>query len=168
MVSKMTATAEILPFEPKQTYNPQELKVQYLIGVMYEYGHGVEPNIKEAIRWYREAARQGLPDAQNSLGFLYLLGLGVKPDPDMAAMWLHRAAGQGHSAAQTNLGIMYTTGRGVEKDHEKAVELFRNAAQKGNAQAQGLLAQAYREGWYGLPCDTVQSDYWSRKAATAG
>ena len=168
MVSETSVTAEILPFEPRQTYNPQELKVQYLIGVMYEYGHGVEANIKEAIRWYREAARQGLPDAQNSLGFLYLLGLGVKPDPEMAAMWLHRAAGQGHSAAQTNLGIMFTTGRGVEKDHEKAVELFSSAARKGNAQAQGLLAQAYKEGWYGLNSDPVQADYWSRKASVPG
>ena len=166
MVSKPT-TAEILPFEPNQTYDAQELKVQYLIGVMYEYGHGVEANIKEAVRWYREAARQGLPDAQNSLGFLYLLGLGVKPDPEMAAMWLHHAAGQGHGAAQTNLGIMYTTGRGVKKDHSKAVELFRSAAQKGNAQAQGLLAQAYKEGWYGLQSDEIQADYWNRKASTS-
>ena len=160
-------TAQILPFQPSQTYNRQELKVQYLIGVMYEYGYGVDPDVKEAVRWYRDAASKGLPEAQNSLGFLYSLGLGVERDADMAAMWLHRAAAQGNSAAQTNLGILYTTGRGVEKDYKKAVDLFSAAARSGNPQAQQLLAQAYEEGWYGLPHDPVQADYWSRKAASA-
>jgi len=167
MTQLTTQTAEILPFQPQQTYNRQELKVQYLIGVMYEYGYGVDPNVKEAARWYRDAASKGLPEAQNSLGFLYSLGLGVERDAEMAAMWLHRAAGQGNHAAQTNLGILYTTGRGVEKDYEKAVELFSAAARSGNPQAQQLLSQAYDEGWYGLDCDPIQSDYWGRKAASA-
>jgi len=165
MNKSVQQTAEILPFQPQQSYNRQELKVQYLIGVMYEYGYGVEPNVKEAVRWYRDAASKGLPEAQNSLGFLYSLGLGVERDAEMAAMWLHRAAAQSNNAAQTNLGILYTTGRGVEKDYKKAVELFSAAARSGNPQAQQLLAQAYDEGWYGLNCDPVQADYWGKKAA---
>jgi len=167
MTTPTQLTAEILPFQPKQIYNRQELKVQYLIGVMYEYGYGVAPDIKEAARWYRDAASKGLPEAQNSLGFLYSLGLGVERDAEMASMWLHRAANQDNHAAQTNLGILYTTGRGVEKNYEKAVELFSSAARNGNPQAQQLLSQAYNEGWYGLECDPVQSDYWGRKAASA-
>ncbi len=158
-------TAEIIPFKAPQSYNRQELKVQYLIGVMYEYGYGVEPNIDEAVRWYSDAATKGLPEAQNSLGFLYSLGLGVERNAETAAMWLHRAANQANHAAQTNLGILYTTGRGVDKDYKKAVELFSAAARSGNPQAQQLLAQAYDEGWYGLNCDPVQADYWGRKAS---
>lgn len=157
--------AQIIPFRPRRRRGLMQVKVEYLMGVMYEYGQGVEADIQEALRWYRKAAEQGLPQAQNSLGFMYSLGLGVQRDAGRAAYWLQRAAEQGHGGAQTNLGILYSSGRGVEKDEEEAVYWFHSAARNGNSQAQQLLASAYSQGWYGLPRDPSQADFWRQRAA---
>lgn len=164
MSAEQAHSAKILPFRPAKQ-DPMRIKVEYLMGVMYEYGYGVEADLQEALRWYRQAAEQGLPQAQNSLGFMYSLGLGVKRDSERAAHWLQCAAEQGHSGAQTNLGILYASGRGVEKDEEEALYWFRSAARNGNNQAQELLASAYSQGWYGLPRDSLQADFWRRHAA---
>lgn len=165
MSQEKRPTAQIIPFRSPRQVNLMQLKAEYLIGVMFEYGHGVEANIQEALRWYRGAAEQGLPQAQNSIGFMYSLGLGVSRNEALAAMWLRRAAIQGHSGAQTNLGILYTTGRGVPRDEDEAVHWFRSAARCGNRQAQELLARAYSKGWYGLPCDPVRAEFWWQKIA---
>lgn len=163
MAIKATQGAQIIPFRSRPR-DPMQVKVEYLMGVMYEYGYGVDADIQEALRWYRLAADRGLPQAQNSLGFMYSLGLGVKRDAERAAYWLHCAAEQGHSGAQTNLGILYTSGRGVAKDEQEAVYWFRSAAGNGNTQAQELLASAYSQGWYGLPRDSLQADFWRQRA----
>lgn len=163
VVEQQVQSAQIIPFRSRPR-DPMQVKVEYLMGVMYEYGYGVEADIQEALRWYRLAADQGLSQAQNSLGFMYILGLGVKCDAERAAYWLQRAAEQGHSGAQVNLGILYTSGRGVEKDEEEALYWFRSAARNGNTQAQELLASAYSQGWYGLPRDSLRADFWRKRA----
>ncbi len=163
-------TATIIPF-PGMDCGPvadsiqTEAKMHYLIGLMYEYGRGVKPDLDEAIRWYQRAARRGLAHAQNCLGFLYSLGQGLPRDPEKAREWLYRAAAQGHAGAQLNLGMLYSCGRGVEQDETLAVYWFKRAADGGNKQAQELLARAYAQGWYGLPRDDDRADYWSRCAA---
>jgi TPR repeat protein len=56
---------------------------------MYESGRGVLQNWAEAATWFRNAADQGLADAQYDLGRLYADGRGVilpncsKSPPDM-------------------------------------------------------------------------------------
>lgn len=44
---------------------------------MFEKGQGVVQDYKEAVKWYRLSAEQGLADAQYNLGGLYEKGLGV-------------------------------------------------------------------------------------------
>ena len=163
MAVEQVQSAQIIPFRSRQR-DPMQVRVEYLMGMMYEYGYGVEADIQEALRWYRSAADQGLAQAQNSLGFMYILGLGVKRDAERAAYWLQCAAEQSHSGAQTNLGVLYTNGQGVEKDEEEALYWFRSAARNGNIQAQKILTSAYSKGWYGLPRDFLQADFWRQRA----
>ncbi|WP_275967705.1 MULTISPECIES: tetratricopeptide repeat protein [unclassified Gammaproteobacteria] len=40
---------------------------QFILGMMYEHGKGVDPDDKEAVKWYRMAAEQGHPGAQKNL-----------------------------------------------------------------------------------------------------
>ena len=40
------------------------------LGVMYKYGQGVPQNYKTAIKWFRLAAKQGHPRAQEQVEFL--------------------------------------------------------------------------------------------------
>lgn len=40
---------------------------EYGLGHMYQYGIGVPQDLSQAVKWYRQAAAQGYPDAQNQL-----------------------------------------------------------------------------------------------------
>ena len=68
---------------------------QYMLGVCYEWGLGVEQNYEEALNWYRKAAEQGLAEAQGGIGFCYYAGHGVKQDYTEAAKWIRTGAEQG-------------------------------------------------------------------------
>ena len=39
-------------------------EAQYALGCMYEQGEGTQPDLQEAIRWYKVAANQGHTEAQ--------------------------------------------------------------------------------------------------------
>lgn len=42
-------------------------EAQYELGLIYEFGHGVEKNIPQAIKWYQKAAEQGHAKAYETL-----------------------------------------------------------------------------------------------------
>jgi hypothetical protein len=65
---------------------------QNVLGTMYETGHGVAQDDKEAVKWFRAAAAQGNAWAQSNLGRMYGLGRGVAQDYVYAHMWLNLAA----------------------------------------------------------------------------
>ena len=82
-------------------------------------------NYKQAAKWYRQAAEQGIADAQYSLGGMYYNGEGVAQDYKQAIKWYSQAAEQGYVRAQNNLGVMYYNGDGVAQDYKQAIQLFR-------------------------------------------
>jgi TPR repeat protein len=65
---------------------------QYLIGFMYERGHGVSEDHAKAAKWYGLAAERGHPHAQNNLGVLYKNGRSVSKDLVKAYKWSNLAA----------------------------------------------------------------------------
>ena len=89
---------------------------QYKLGEIYDFGQGLEQNYKEALKWYRMAAEQGLVEAQYNLGTVYLQGNEVPQDHKEAVKWFRMAADQGYADAQYNLGALYAMGKGVDKD----------------------------------------------------
>ena len=95
------------------------------VAVFYASGTGVAQNYREACKWWKRAADQGMVSAQASLGVTYLNGArGVPRDRDQAAFYLLKAADQGGDAsAQYNLGRMYMAfGEGVPHDPSLAHE----------------------------------------------
>ncbi len=72
------------------------------LGLMYEHGHGVAQDHKQAVKWYRLAAAQGYAAAQVNLGLMYGKGLGVAKDDLRAYMWFILAAGSGQAKAIQN------------------------------------------------------------------
>ncbi|HHQ4547446.1 TPA: LysM-like peptidoglycan-binding domain-containing protein, partial [Aeromonas veronii] len=68
---------------------------QYNLGLMYEQGHGVAQDYKQAVSWYRKAAEQGNASAQYNLGLMYEQGHGVVQDNKEAIAWYRKAAEQG-------------------------------------------------------------------------
>jgi hypothetical protein len=59
----------------------------------------VRQDEREAVRWYRKAADQGVAAAQSFLGFCYVTGTGVEKDRRKAVRWYRKAANQGHKTA---------------------------------------------------------------------
>ena len=63
-----------------------------VLGLMYVIGRGVLQDDAEAVRWYRQAAEQGLAQAQYNLGVMYANGQGVRQDDAEAVRWYRQAA----------------------------------------------------------------------------
>ena len=55
-------------------------RAQYSVGNAYATGNGVLKNDADALKWWRQAAQNGLPEAQNHLAYLYERGVGVPQD----------------------------------------------------------------------------------------
>jgi TPR repeat protein len=122
---------------------------------------------ENAANWFREAAIQGLPNAQYNLGVLYERGLGVREDETRALLWYHSAAEQGHPLAQYNLGVLYAAGRGVPLSYAEAAYWFEQAAERG------VPAAAYNlgvlvEGGLGRTRDMEAARAWYEKARELG
>jgi TPR repeat protein len=95
---------------------------------MYIFGRGVTKDNKEAARWYRKAAEQGLAKAQTMLGNYYRI---VSHDDKEAVGWYRKAAEQGQPQSQYHLGMMYMEGAGVAQDYAHAYKWFSIAGTRG-------------------------------------
>lgn len=134
---------------------------------MLEEGQGAfnGGHYREALRLWRPLAEAGVAAAQYNLGFLYESGWGVPRDYREAAKWYELAADQGNAKAEFNLGLMRIDGSGVTKNIPIGLALVEQSAAKGHTKAQEFLADAYREGRYGLPQDEAKAKAWAAKAA---
>ena len=63
----------------------------YADGRMCRLGYDEQSQVS-AVEWYRKAADQGHPDAQNNLGVMYAGGLGGLPQSLSTALWWARKA----------------------------------------------------------------------------
>ena len=90
------------------------------------------PNYKLAAYWYKQAARQGMANAQYNLGHFYLQGMGVRQNTNETIKWWQQAAHQNYSPAQHNLGTAYFEGIGVEKNNDLAEQWFLRCEKLGN------------------------------------
>ena len=115
-------------------------QAQVTLGIMYDYGQGVDKNPAEAMKWYIKAAEQGIPVVQHDVGVKYFQGTGVKQDYLEAARWWEQSANAGLADSQFNLGLLNYRGLGIPQDYQKAAELFTEAANQGHANAQYSLA----------------------------
>jgi TPR repeat protein len=105
---------------------------------MYQQGQGVNQDDKQAVKWFRLAAKQGFAKAQYNLGVMYQQGQGVSQDYKTAVKWYALAAEQGDAEAQFNLGVMYFEGQGVLQDYVTAHMWANIAAVNGSEMAPEL------------------------------
>lgn len=113
---------------------------QFNMGQAYKLGRGVPADMAQAEEWYRKAALQGHPQAEENYG----LTLFENNKRMQAAEWLQKAASRGEPRSQYVLGTMYFNGDGVEKDWIRAYALTARASALGLAQASSAQAQMDR------------------------
>ena len=96
----------------------------FMLGYGYDAGRGVDPNLVEAVRWYREAAARGNIAAQNNLGWAYQKGRGVAADPVEAYKWYALAADKKNKMAETNLAnlIVNLTAEQIEIGRQRKAQ----------------------------------------------
>ena len=113
---------------------------RYNLGVHYQNNGDHASGVK----WFRKAAEQRFPDAQEGLGICYREGKGVKKNLEEAVYWFRAAAEQGFAPAQYDLGVCYHKGEGVERSDVEAIKWLNKAAAQGHQAALGLLRQIAR------------------------
>jgi uncharacterized protein len=140
----------------------------------------------QALTWYRTAAEQGFPPAQNALGLMYREGRGVEQNKEKAVEWYRKAAKQKFAKAMFNLGTAYYNGDGVAINGIAAYAWFLLAQQYGSEPARDAVARTnaslqpwqiasafegigdmYEQGT-DLPQDHLAAINWYRKAAQSG
>ena len=84
---------------------------------------GVPQDDKEAVKWYRLAAEQGVTTAQLNLGAMYYNGQGVLADVVTAHMWFNIAAANGNEKGAENREII--TKQMTSEDISKAQAMAR-------------------------------------------
>ncbi len=122
---------------------------QINLGIMYDYGNGVEVNTEIAAAWYLRAAKLGHVSAQFNLGQMYLQGRGVKQNTNQGIHWLQQSAQQGLAIAQYNLGVLYAEGKRIPIQYNDAVKWFYQAGlsfmEEGNLEKSRESLQAIKQ-----------------------
>ncbi len=113
---------------------------QFNLGQAYKLGRGVPADMAQAEEWYRKAALQGHPQAEENYG----LALFENNKRMQAVEWLQKAAARGEPRSQYVLGTMYFNGDGVTKDWVRAYALTVRASAQGLPQASTAQAQMDR------------------------
>lgn len=161
-------------------------EAQFRLGMLYEAGDGVLPQIAEAAAWHRRAAEQGHVDSRTRLATLYLCGGRADPpaldrglgalyphgtslahDPAEARHWATLAAEQGSVPAQALLGYLLAAGLGGPADPHAAERWYRLAAAEGSAEAAAGLGTLLAGGYLGVN-DYEGALAFFRQAATQG
>ena len=151
-----------------------DISAQYVLGRIYEDNanseedsESVDMAYREAIFWYKNAARNGHADAQYSLGSMYRNSMGVPEDDSQAAIWFRKSAMQGNACAQFVLGMVHQDGYGVRRDIKETIKWYKKSAEQGHSLAQNELGYLYERGT-GVKRDYDQAINWYLKAAIQG
>jgi localization factor PodJL len=117
---------------------------QFLLGLRYAEGRGVEKDDAKAASLVTKAAQQGLVVAEYRLGAIFERGIGVPKDLLQAKTWYERAAKGGNRKAMHNLAVLFADGTGVGQNFQEAARWFREGAEYGLADSQynlGILLE---------------------------
>ncbi len=91
------------------------------------------------MHWYRRAAEQDHPGAQNNLRRLFQFGFGIDLDYTQAESWYRLAAEQGFPDARRNLGLIDLNGTGLPRDLVNASRWTLLSVEQGNILAVGAI-----------------------------
>lgn len=150
--------------EQRQNPATEQIRQELKMASAYLVGKGVQKDPVQAAYWFKKAADQGDPQAQNELGYLYIWGIGVDKDAGQAFRWFARAAGGGWQQAKLNMAVLYMRGIGVARDPAFGRQLLEELAAKKNARAEDYLGVMYMDG-DGVAQDSQAAEVWLSRSA---
>lgn len=138
---------------------------QTLLAEIYSRGLGVPRDEALAIRWYGQAAEQGVTEAQFRYAMAIIDNKVEGKGEDTALRLLKAAADQGNRHAQFNFAQL-TVNRSPGADGmAQAVDYYERAARAGLPDAQYAMAQVFNTGVGGRSYDPRQARAWLEMAA---
>ncbi|KAK3282018.1 hypothetical protein CYMTET_10225 [Cymbomonas tetramitiformis] len=102
------------------------------LGIAYAIGDGAEPDLQQAVYWFRTAADQGNAGAQYNLGGCFATGEGVEQNLTEAARYYELAAEQGLPDSAYCLATCHARGLGAPQDWTLAAKWMKFAKDKGH------------------------------------
>ncbi len=136
---------------------------QFMLGYMYYYGLGTNPDGNRAFQWATKSAKSGNSLAMNLLAIMHIEGKGISVDYSKAFQWSQKSTDLGNSYGMNILGIIYLEGKGISQDNSKAFELYKTSAKLGNAYGMGSLGALYLEG-IGVSKNYTKALHWVKQA----
>ena len=142
-------------------------RANYLLGLYYFNGAGVDADQSVSLEHHRTAAQAGDADAMFELSVMLKQGMGTEPDAEAALSWCRKAADADQPRAQYNLGAFHATGSGVARDMAESVKWYALAAHNGHGRAAGTLGVMYALG-SGVDVDDNKAKRFFEMAEDAG
>ncbi len=140
---------------------------QYQLGVLYDRGMGVKPDLAQRQAWWNKAAAQGYTPALTALAEVARSGDGVPKSDAEAARLYREAANRGSSEAAVELARALAAGRGVTRDPVEAWQWYSFAiVLAGNGRVSGVL-QSERAQLAGVVNATQRADAENKAKAKA-
>lgn len=147
----------------RKAANQNNKTAKFKLARMYEAGEGVEKDLDEAIKLYKESTTIEMNEVQNSIGIEFY----NNEEYNKAFEYYQEAAKKGNMYGQYNLGLLYLQGLGVTKDSKEAFEWLRKSAEQGNREAQNQLGNMYFNG-DGVEKNIHEAMKWAEKSAQQG
>ena len=141
---------------------------QTLIAEIYENGHGLPKNTKEAAVWYEIASKAGNREAQFSFAMKLLAGRDVPKDQERGFELMRKAALAGHPQAMFNHANNIVDRRPTSAGYRKALPFYEKAAEHRIPDAYYALSQIYKSGSANGIQDPKRAKIWLEKAAQKG
>lgn len=122
-------------------------RAQLTIAGMYYAGYGVERDVKQALNWFRKAAKfGGVSFGTYRAGMIYLFDKEVEQNIEKGVEFLKRAAEADHPQAAWVLANLYIGGKLVEKDMMEGFKWLQLGAKLGDPESLYRLAKYYEDG----------------------
>lgn len=125
------------------------------------------PDYPRALRYYRDAARQGNADGHFGVARLNLERLLRTSNSQEGLRHLREAVSLNHAEAHYTIGRMYGSGS-LSGGSALALQHFQQAANRGYTPAMYELAVAYYQGTAPVKKNAVLAAQWWRRASQAG
>lgn len=120
-----------------------EDEASLVLGHLYRQLTGLADAPRLCAQYYRRAADQGHPVAQDRLADLYMSGYGLEQDDIQAFYWTQQTANQAYAHALCNLAYMQREGIGVAPDDRAADASLLLAVALADARALFTLGLRY-------------------------
>ncbi len=137
----------------------EDAHAQYLLGVRYLRGWGVDANLKTAARWFQRAAKSNHGAALHRLGLLYrdngkLLGCDTLAEAKKKSFeYCTRSAATNDADGLFLLGYAYSEGVGCKPDEDKAIDAYQRclALKPKYPGAHNNIANIYQARYFRAP-----------------